>query len=69
MVKAVDSELEHMILLTISCFGYCPCCKVLSACLALAKVMRDLCSGFEPVQSDFGVSFSVMPLVTTESKT
>jgi hypothetical protein len=69
MEKAVDLALVHMIQLTISCFGCCPCCTVLSACWASAKGMRGLYSEFEPVQSGFAASFSVMPLVTTELKT
>jgi hypothetical protein len=69
MVKAVDLALEHMILLTISCYECCPYCMVLSACLALAKVMRGLYSEFERVQSGFEVSFLAMLLVTAELKT
>lgn len=69
MEMAVCSALVRMILLTIACFGCCPCCMVLSACLVLETAMRGLDSEFEQVQSGFGVSFSVMPRVTTESKT
>ena len=69
MEKAFDSALVHMTRLTISCCGCYPCCRVLSACLALEKAMRGPYSEFEPFQAGFEESFSVMPPATTELKT